>query len=90
MRVLRKQGAVLGHIRDAVQSHPAFDAPEDGALLVAPKIAARLGQHEGQDVLNAFRLRIGLKNGRRLSAPDVGMLEVFQRGPRASYSGGRT
>ena len=79
MRVLRKQAAVLGHVRDAVQSHPAFDAPEDGALLVAAKIAARLGQHEGQDVLDASRLSFGLKDGRRLSAPDIGMPEVFQQ-----------
>ena len=78
VRVLAKQLAVLGHVRDAVQSHAAFDAPQDGALLVAAEIAARLGQHEGQDVLDAARLPFGLQDGRRLAAPDVGMPEVFQ------------
>ena len=75
-----KQLAVLGHVRDAVQPHPALDAPQDGALLVAAEIAARLGQHEARISLKPPGLLFGLQDGRRLAAPDVGLPEIFHDG----------
>ena len=72
------------------QSHPAFDAPENGALLVASKITARLGQHEGKDVLNASGFCRGLKDRRPSPAVDIGMPKIFQDAASGIRSGGRT
>ena len=62
----------------SMQPHPALDAPQDGALLVAPEITARLSPNEVEDFIETVRLAFGLQDACRLATPDIGLLEILR------------